>query len=121
MRQLRAGHGAVADSLAPTLSTVRSGDDVLVTVTFRTPGGVALSDSAPLLLHLEGTKADAALVEGPARFAEPSGTIVDQAVYRLDVRGYRVLLTTPTDAVTVRLSDGATYHDYPYISGDLIE
>lgn len=111
-----------ADTLAaPTITSFQTGDGALLTVTFRSEAGVPLSDTAPLVLVIEGKEVEAPLDAGPARFSDPDGTIVDQAGYRLHADGFRLLATARHDAVTVRLSDGTAYRAYPYVSGDLTE
>jgi hypothetical protein len=105
----------------PTVTTVRTQDGALATLTFRTEEGVSLSDSQPLVLVVDGETFEAPLDAGPARFTEPGGAVVDQASYTLSAPAHRALLQTSADAVTVRVADGDGYRDYPYVSGDFIE
>lgn len=111
-----------ADTLtAPTLTSLRTGDGALLTVTFRSEAGATLSDTAPLVLVIGGEEVEAPLASGPARSADPDGTVVDQASYQLSTDAFRRLADARHDAVTVRLSDGSAYRSYPYVSGDFIE
>lgn len=111
----------MADVDPPTIATVRMQDGVLATLTFRTAAGVSVSDSQPLLFVVDGETFEAPLDAGPARFTEPSGTVVDQASYTLTSEAYGALLQTSADAVTVRIDDGDGYRDFPYVSSDFIE
>ena len=105
----------------PILTTFRTGDGAIASLTFRTVEGAAISEHEPLVLVVRGDTLEAPLTAGPARFSDPDGTIVDQASYRLDARIFRALVNARTDAVTVYVSHDNGYYSYPYLSGDTIE
>jgi hypothetical protein len=109
-----------ADPAPPVLTTMRSRDGGLATLTFRTAEGVPLGD-APLVLTVEDETFEMPLQAGPARFTDPDGTVVDQASYTLSRAMLYTLAGAPHEEVTVSVALSGDYVAFPYVSGDLIE
>lgn len=107
--------------LRPVLTTVRSGEGAIGTLTFRSANGVPIGADAPLRLYLGDRRFEAPLRADPARFSESDSVVVDQATYRLSRKAYFTLVATPAAEVVVEVHDGTGYVAYPYTSGDLIE
>ena len=104
----------------PTVMPIGSPSGLLLTVTFRSPAGVPVSDQHPLRLQIGAEAVTAALADPPAR-REEAQAVVDQAVYRLPAEEGTRLRRTRPDAVTVQVHDGTRYYTYPYRPGDLVE